>query len=126
MYLSQTECSRLHVKDRERLEQVARDKQLEDEFDIIEDNAGDQALISYYNDTPSEPEKVNLSDKFKQGMTNLGFIFTTNGSKKVNLRDEKSKGSKKSARSATDRISIAAIENNDQLEVYLYSQKFFQ
>ena len=60
-------------------------KPIEDEFDIIDDSAGDQALISYYNDAPSSPSSVPIADKFKQGLTNLGFRLTMNGSKEVDL-----------------------------------------
>ena len=91
-YLVQSYGKNLHADDQKRLESIARDKMIEDEFDIIEDTARDQALISYYNDAPSEPEKVTLTDKVKQGITNLGFLFTTNGSKKVVLQEEKGKG----------------------------------
>ena len=91
-YLVQSYGKNLHADDQKRLESIARDKLIEDEFDIIEDTARDQALISYYNDAPSEPDKVTLTDKVKQGITNLGFFFTTNGSKKVVLQEEKGKG----------------------------------
>ena len=58
---------------------------IEEEYDVIED-AGDQALFSYYNDgPPSMAESVTITEKVKQGITNLGFLFTTNGSKKVNF-----------------------------------------
>ena len=58
---------------------------IEDEFDILED-AGDQALISFYNDVPTSPnKKVPIIDSVKQGITNLGFLFNTNDSKKVNI-----------------------------------------
>ena len=57
---------------------------IEEEFDIIEDT-GDQALISYYNDSPSSPEQVAITDQVRQGITNLGFMLTTNGSKRVDL-----------------------------------------
>jgi hypothetical protein len=63
---------------------MARAKKIEDEFDIIED-VGDQALFSFYNDVPSSPEQVPITDIVKQKITNLGFMLTTNGSKKVEL-----------------------------------------
>jgi len=63
---------------------MSKDKQIEDEFYVIED-AGDQALFSYYNDVPSSPMQVPMTDKVKQGITNLGYMFTTNGSKRVDL-----------------------------------------
>ena len=40
-YLGQSYGSHLHANDRKRLEHIARDKLIEDEFDIIEDNARD-------------------------------------------------------------------------------------
>ena len=58
---------------------------IEDDFDIIDDVGDQKALISYYNDTPAEQDKVQLKDKLKQQITNLGYMFTTNGSKKVDL-----------------------------------------
>ena len=61
-------------------------RKIEDEFDIIDDEPADQALYAYYNDGPTSPDNaVPITDKFKQGITNLGFMLTTNGSKKVDL-----------------------------------------
>ena len=67
-----------------RVKQIGKQRSIEDEFDIIED-AGDQALIAYYNDTPASPEQVTITDKVRQGITNLGFMLTTNGSRRVDL-----------------------------------------
>lgn len=93
---------------------MAKERVLEDEFDIIED-AGDQALISYYNDAPLEPEKVALADRVKQGITNLGYIFTTNGSKKVVLGKQEAKVNKsKSGNRASDRVSNRAVESSEE------------
>lgn len=61
-----------------------KSKQIEDEFDIIEDGVDQSALISYYNDSEFI-EEVPLKDMLFQGITNLGFMFKTNGSKQVNL-----------------------------------------
>ena len=56
----------LHLHAHPDSDQSRRQKQkdIEDEFDIIED-ADDQALISYYNDTPSQPTNVPITDKVR-------------------------------------------------------------
>ena len=76
-----------HSQKRERNNNTMINKQeqtIEDEFDILEDT-GDHALIHYYNEVPSSPTNIPIADKLKQGITNLGFMLTANGSKKVNL-----------------------------------------
>ena len=41
-----------------------RPQEADDDFDIIED-VGDQALISYYNDSPSTPTRIPIMDNVK-------------------------------------------------------------
>ena len=79
------------------------EKQIEDEFDIIEDT-GDQALISYYNDSPASPEQVAITDKVRQGITNLGFMLTTNGSKRVDLSNPAADNNEGQAMSMSNQI----------------------
>lgn len=72
-----------HVNNNNQVNQVQK-RPIEEEFDIIED-AGDQALISYYNDSPTSPDRVSMTDRLKQITTNLGYMISHNGSKKVDL-----------------------------------------
>ena len=105
---------------------MAREKKIEEEFDIIED-VGDQALFSYYNDAPSSPEQVPITDKVKQGITNLGFMFTTNGSKKVELTNPYQQQQAKCL-SMSEQLysSISRGSNQTQQEAYIFAEKFFQ
>ena len=87
-------------------------------------------MISYYNDSPSEPDKVALADKLKQGITNLGFLFTTNGSKKVDLSTAakgKTNLKQRNARISNDRISTASVSDisEKEIEAFIFSEKFF-
>ena len=40
------------------------DEAINDDFEVIED-AGDQALIAFYNESPSSPSRVPILDKVK-------------------------------------------------------------
>lgn len=63
---------------------VAKDKKLEDEFIVIED-AGDEALFSFYNDGHKPADTVPLTERVMQKLTNFGFNIAFNGSQKVDL-----------------------------------------
>lgn len=69
---------------------MARDKKIEDDFIVIED-AGDEALFSFYNDGHKSPERVPFAENIKQKLTNFGFNIGVNGSQKVDLADTSSR-----------------------------------
>lgn len=53
---------------------------------MIED-AGDEALFSFYNDGHRSPDSVPFTERFMQKLTNIGFNIAVNGSQKVDLME---------------------------------------
>jgi len=89
---------------------------------------GDQALISYYNDSPATPTRIPLMDNVKQRITNLGFMLTANGSRKVDLNSHAA-AAQGNSDSFGQQIFVArssALAQDSRLEAYIFAEKFFQ